>query len=87
MTNEIEIFIDPDGTTRMIYDDDVRDSLKELESSAKETKISRAAHVEPNGTFWMILDADGKTRLSLRDFWSRAGALEAERDIVNARLA
>lgn len=84
--DDVTVVIDPDGTVRLIYDDDVREAMRELEE-AGDCKVSRAAHVEPVNNSWAILSADYSQELHPGTFERREDALLVEREIVNAALA
>ena len=89
MLSEYDILIDPDGTIRFVYVDDLAEVF---EGEALYTK--RASHVEPFGQGWMadmrpsggpiLFDTNTDNPLGRVAFRTRQQALDAERQWLRA---
>lgn len=69
---EVRVTVSPDGTLRFVYADELRELL-----DVGAARITRASHVEPDGTSWRA-DMSPVGGPVLGPFETRAAALSAE---------
>lgn len=77
MNDEIEIFIQPDGTLRFIYSDEIAEATRDL----GKHHTQRASHVEP--------DTDGNWTVDMSPIAGRPmnlGAHAKRSDAINAEV-
>jgi len=78
----LQLVIEPDGTIKTIYDDDLADLFKEGQVS-----ITRASHVEPTDKGEWTADLSPVGGPILGPFPLRQSALDAERVWLEEKLA